>query len=48
MNYSSLYNCGNPNIKQFLEYVFEHPNDVIKSVSLGLDSVRLYVYGFND
>ena len=48
INYSRLYNCGNPNIKQFLEYVYEHPNDVIKSIALGLDSVRVYVYGFSD
>lgn len=48
VNYSNLYGCGNPNIKQFLEYVYEHPNDVIKSIALGLDNVRLYIYGFLD
>ena len=48
VNYANLYSCGNPNIKQFLEYVYEHPNDVIKSIALGLDNVRLYIYGFND
>lgn len=48
VNYSNLYSCGNPNIKQFLEYVYEHPLDVNKSIALGLDNVRLYIYGFND
>lgn len=48
INYMNLSNCGNINIKQFLEYLYEHPNDVIKSIALALDNVRLYVYGQMD
>ena len=48
INYSNLFQCGNQNIKQFLEYLYEHPNDVIKCVSLALDNVRFYVQGIAD
>ncbi len=48
INYSALFQCGNVNIKQFLEYLYEHPNDVIKCVALALDNVRLYVQGIAD
>jgi len=44
INYSQLYQCGNVNIKQFLDYLYEYPQDIIKSVALALDSVRFYVY----
>lgn len=48
VNFSNLFACGNPNIKQFLEYVCDHPNDIIQGMALGLDNVRLFVYGFLD
>lgn len=48
INYSALFQCGNVNIKQFLEYLYEHPNDVIKCVALALDNVRLYIQGIAD
>jgi len=45
VNYVSLYqNCSN-NVKQFLEFISEHPNDITKSMALALDSIRLYVLG---
>ena len=48
INYSALFGCGNVNIKQFLEYLYEHPNDVIRCVALALDNVRLYVQNIAD
>jgi len=48
INYSSLFQCGNVNVKQFLEYLYEHPADVIRCVALALDNVRLYIQGIAD
>lgn len=48
INYVSLFQCGNVNVKQFLEYLYEHPNDVTKCVALALDNVRLYIHGIAD
>ena len=43
INYSQLFSqCGNLNVKQFLEYLYEHPTDVTQCVSLALDNVRVY------
>jgi hypothetical protein len=48
INYSALFQCGNVNIKQFLEYLYEHPNEVIKCIGLALDNVRFYIQGIAD
>lgn len=49
INYSQLFTqCGNQNVKQFLEYLYEHPTDVIQCVSLALDNVRVYTQGIAD
>lgn len=48
VSYSALFQCGNANVKQFLEYLYEHPQDLIQCLGLALDSVRLYVMGLAD
>jgi hypothetical protein len=48
INYGALFQCGNVNVKQFLEYLYEHPADVIRCVALALDNVRLYLQGLAD
>ena len=45
INYTQLYQNSSTNVKQFLEFIGDHPSDITRSMALGLDSVRLYVLG---
>ena len=45
INYTQLYQNSSTNVKQFLEFIGDHPSDITKSMALALDSVRLYVLG---
>jgi hypothetical protein len=42
INYSQLFSSAHNNVKQILEYLYEHPSDVIKCIALALDNVRVY------
>ena len=48
INYNSLYMCGNTNIKQFLDFLYDHPDHVTKSIALAIDNVRRFNYGSMD
>ncbi len=43
VNFGALYQNCNSNVRQFLEFIGDHPNDVTKSLALALDSIRLYI-----
>ena len=45
INYTALYQACPQNIKQFLEFISEHPQDITRSMGLALDNVRLHVLG---
>jgi BioD-like phosphotransacetylase family protein len=42
LNYQAVHASCNGNVRQFLDFIGEHPNDVNGSLALALDSVRLY------
>eukprot|EP00347_Sterkiella_histriomuscorum_P010702 403375251 len=48
INYAQFFQCGNANIKQFLEFIYEHPNDLIKCIAIALDCVRFFVLKLQD
>jgi DNA replicative helicase MCM subunit Mcm2 (Cdc46/Mcm family) len=48
INYGNLFQCGNVNVKQFLEYLYEHPHDVTKCMSIALDNMRFFNQGIAD
>ena len=45
INYTQLYQNSTTNVKQFLEFICDHPSDITRAMALALDSVRLYVLG---
>ena len=45
INFSNTFKLCNQNVRQFLEFLGDHPQDVTKSLALALSSVRLYNLG---